>query len=58
MNDLAWISIISLAGWLVLAGSAYASFQLSWSKTVRLVLLWSAIFAGGFVLAQLIGFEH
>ncbi|MHA7818360.1 MAG: hypothetical protein ACX930_01805 [Erythrobacter sp.] len=55
MNDTALISIIAMLGWLVLAGSAFASFQLGWSKTLQLALVWLAIFAGLFVIADLMG---
>ena len=55
MNDIAVIQIISLLGFLVLVGSAFASFRLGWGKTLRLVLIWLAIFAGLFLIADLMG---
>jgi len=55
MNEGAWISIVALLGWLILAGSAMASFRLGWSKIAQLALLWLAIFAGLFVVADLLG---
>lgn len=55
MNDIALISIVAMLGWLVLAGSAFASFRLGWGKTLRLVLVWLAIFVGLFVIADLMG---
>lgn len=55
MNDIAVIQIISLLGFLVLAGSAFASFRLGWSKTLRLAFVWLAIFAGLFLIADLMG---
>lgn len=57
MNDVAIISVISLLGWLVLAGSAFASFQLSWGKTVQLALMWLAVFSGLFLIVRLFGLE-
>ncbi len=34
MTDMtAIVSIVALLGWLVLAGSAFASYRLSWGKT-------------------------
>jgi len=51
------VSIVALLGWLVLAGSAFASYQLSWSKTFQLMLAWAAIFLGGFLLVRLLGLE-
>ncbi|MEE4154042.1 MAG: hypothetical protein V2I27_07765 [Erythrobacter sp.] len=55
MNDTAWVSIIALLGWLVLAASAFASYRLSWGKAAQLALLWLAIFGGLFLLVQLAG---
>ncbi|ANC50456.1 hypothetical protein CP97_14770 [Aurantiacibacter atlanticus] len=40
------VSIIALVGWLVLALGAYQSHQMDLSKTLRIALTWSAIFAG------------
>ncbi|MFU7528641.1 hypothetical protein [Qipengyuania sp. ASV99] len=55
MNEGALISLVALIGWLVLAGSAIVSFRLGWSKIVQLGLIWLAIFAGLFVVADLLG---
>lgn len=55
MDQGALISIVALVGWLVLAGSAIASFKLGWSKILQLALVWFAIFAGLFVVANLLG---
>ncbi|MEE4200577.1 hypothetical protein [Erythrobacter sp.] len=55
MNEGAIVSIVALLGWLILAGGALASFRLGWSKIVRLGLVWLAIFAGMFVIADLMG---
>lgn len=55
MNEGAIISIVALLGWLILAGSALASFRLGWNKIAQLALVWLAIFAGLFVLADLFG---
>ena len=57
MSDVAMVSIISLLGWLVLAGSAFASYRLNWGKTAQLALVWLAIFAGLFLFVRLIGLE-
>ena len=54
MNDGSLISIVALVGWLILAGSALASFRLGWSKILQLALVWLAIFAGLFVAADLL----
>lgn len=55
MTEGAFISVVALLGWLFLAGSALASFQLGWSKTVKMALLWLAIFVGLFVVVRLAG---
>ena len=55
MNEGAVISIVALLGWLILAGSAIASFRLGWGKLAQLALVWLAIFAGFFVVADLLG---
>lgn len=55
MNEGTVISLVALIGWLVLAGSAIASFRLGWSRIVQLGLIWLAIFAGLFVVADLLG---
>ncbi len=55
MSDGALISIVAMLGWLVLAGSAMASYRLGWSKIAQLALVWLAIFAGLFVVADLLG---
>jgi hypothetical protein len=55
VNEGSIISLVALVGWLIIAGSALASFRLGWSKIVQLALVWLAIFAGLFVAADLIG---
>ncbi len=55
MSDGALISIVAMVGWLILAGSALASYRLGWSKIAQLALVWLAIFAGLFVVADLLG---
>lgn len=55
MNDGSILSIVLMLGWLVLVGSAFASFKLGWSKIMKLALIWLAIFAGLFLIADLMG---
>lgn len=55
MNETSVLSIVALLGWLILCGSALASFKLGWSKMLQLALVWFAIFAGLFVIADLLG---
>ena len=55
MNEGMIISIVAMLGWLILAGSALASFRLGWGKMAQMALVWLAIFAGLFVVANLLG---
>lgn len=56
MNEGAIIGIVSLIGCLALAGSALASYKLSWGKVAQIGLTWIAIFAGMFALFNITGF--
>ena len=51
------ISIVAMLGWLVLAGSALASFKLGWGKLAQLALGWAAIFGGLFAIFYIVGAE-
>lgn len=55
MNDAQLVQIVALVGWLLLAGSALASFKLSWSKALRMGLIWAAIFASVALLFSIVG---
>jgi hypothetical protein len=55
VSDGALISIVALVGWLVVAGSAFASYRLGWSKILQIAVIWVAIFAGLFVIADFFG---
>jgi hypothetical protein len=44
MNQLAQVQLVALLGWLILAGSAFASYRLGWKENVRLALTWTGIF--------------
>ncbi|WP_165853480.1 hypothetical protein [Aurantiacibacter aquimixticola] len=39
------VSIVALLGWLVLCFGAYRSYQIDTSQTIRMALMWGAIFA-------------
>jgi hypothetical protein len=39
-----WVSVVALAGWLVLALSAYRAHRLNARRTVVYALIWGAIF--------------
>jgi len=54
VSDGSWVSIIALLGWLILAGSALASFQLSWGKALRMGLVWITVFAGVFLVFYMV----
>ena len=44
MNQAGWVSIVALAGWLVLALSAFRAHQVGARKTLIVALTWGAIF--------------
>ena len=44
------VPIITSIGWLILVGSALASYRLAWSKLARLGLTWLAIFIGLYLI--------
>ncbi len=44
MSDYGAVQLIALVAWLVLAGSALASFRLGWKESVRMALTWAGIF--------------
>lgn len=46
MNADSLLPVIAGLGWLLLAGSALASFRLGWSRLAKMALVWVAIFAG------------
>lgn len=46
------LPIIASLAWLVLAVSAFASFRLGWSQTLKMALVWIAIFGGLFLIVE------
>lgn len=44
MNGTAWVSIVALAGWLVLALSSYRAHRVGAGKTLVMGLAWISIF--------------
>lgn len=38
------VQIVALLAWLILAGSAFASYRLGWKENIRLALVWAGIF--------------
>ena len=53
MNEYALLSIVAMAGWLILMMGSFASFKLGWSKTIQMALIWAAIFVGATLLVGL-----
>ncbi len=52
MNPDLLLPLIATAAWLVLAGSALASFRLGWGQLLRMALVWIAIFGGLFLIME------
>ena len=46
------IPIIASIGWLIVVGSALASYRLKWGQMLRMGLVWLAIFVGLYVLVE------
>lgn len=44
MTEAGWVSLIALAGWLVLALGAYRAHRIDAAKTLKMALTWAAIF--------------
>jgi hypothetical protein len=52
MNPDMLLPLVSTAAWLILAGSALASFRLGWGQLVKMALVWIAIFLGLFLIVE------
>jgi hypothetical protein len=52
MNPDLLLPLVSSAAWLILVGSALASFQLGWGQMIKMALVWLAIFLGLFVIVE------
>jgi hypothetical protein len=48
------VQLIALFAWLILAGSAVASFRLGWKESVRIGLIWAGIFVAVFLAFSLV----
>lgn len=55
MSEHGWVQIVALVGWLVLAASAYASYRMNWSQTIRLALIWAGIFVAVGLVFSIVG---
>lgn len=54
MSEFGAVQLIALFAWLILAGSALASFRLGWKEGVRTGLIWAGIFTAAFLLFSLV----
>lgn len=54
MNEHGAVQLVALFGWLILAGSAFASYRLGWKESVRMALLWAGIFTAVALLFSLV----
>ncbi|MBT2133758.1 hypothetical protein KK137_05370 [Croceibacterium sp. LX-88] len=43
MNAYAWVSMIALVGWLVLAAGSYRAHRIGAKKTIVMALAWGSI---------------
>ena len=53
-SEIQLVSMIAMAGWLILALSAYRAHRVDASKTVRMALMWGVVFAGVAMVFSLI----
>lgn len=54
MNEFDTVQLISLIGFLVLAGSALAGQRLNWKKGLVMALTWAGIFVMVFLFISLV----
>ena len=54
MTEGSIVQIVALVGWLVLVGSALASYRLEWKSALRMALVWGAIFASVFLFVSVV----
>ncbi|MFN3511081.1 hypothetical protein [Tsuneonella troitsensis] len=50
MSEFGAVQLIALFAWLILAGSAVASYRLGWKEGVRIGLIWGGIFVAVFLI--------
>lgn len=55
MKEVQAVQLIALIAWLILVGSALASYKLNWRNGFTMALAWVAIFGAVFVLFSLMG---
>ena len=54
MSEIDTVQLIALAGWLVLAGGALASYKLEWKSGLKMALIWACIFVTAFLFVSLV----
>ena len=54
MNEGQIVALVAMVGWLILAAGALASYRLNWSKALKMGLTWVAVFAGLFLLFDIV----
>jgi hypothetical protein len=52
MNAGMTVAIVSSLVWLLLMGSAFASYRLGWGQTIKMALTWVAIFGGLYLVVE------
>jgi hypothetical protein len=56
VSEFGAVQLVALVGWLILAGSALASYRLGWRESARMGLIWAGIFvAVGLVFSMVMG---
>jgi hypothetical protein len=56
VNEFGVVQLVALLGWLILAGSAFASYRLGWKESVRMGLVWAGIFVAiGLLFSMVMG---
>lgn len=46
MSEFDSVQVVALLAWLILAGSALASYKLSWKSSIKMALAWTCVFTG------------
>ena len=52
MNADLLLPVITSLAWLIVTGSALASFRVGWSRIAKMALVWVAIFLGLFLISE------
>jgi hypothetical protein len=52
MNAVMTVAIVWSLVWLLVMGSAFASYRLGWGQTIKMALTWVAIFGGLYLVVE------